>query len=269
MSVGSGFIAARTTTSSPFVTPPSSPPAWFVLRPKPGKISSCASEPRRPARSAPSPISTALTAWMPISPPASRAVEALLGRRVGAEAGQHARARTSTTPPSVSRSPRASSTARAALVVGLAADRATVLSTRSPSCASSAFATAPAATRTAVERALARSRTLRTSSWPYFIDAGEVGVAGPRQRDRLRPLALRLALGRPRAHPPRPVRVVAVADDERERRAERAAVAQAGEHLDRVGLDLLPRAAAVALPGGARGRGRSPRGRARARRAAR
>ena len=41
--------------------------------------------------------------------------------------------------------------------------------------------------------------------------------------------------------------MVAVADDERERRAERAAVAEAGEHLDLVRLDLLARRAAVAL----------------------
>ena len=68
-----------------------------------------------------------------------------------------------------------------------------------------------------------------------------------RQRHRLRALPARLALGRPRAHPPRPVLVVAVRDEQRERRAERAAVAQAGEHLDPVLLDLLPRAAAVAL----------------------
>ena len=77
--------------------------------------------------------------------------------------------------------------------------------------------------------------------------AGEVGVAGPRQRDRLLALAFRLALGRERAHPPRPVLVVAVPDDERERRPERPPVAEARVHLDLVGLDLLARAAAVAL----------------------
>ena len=41
--------------------------------------------------------------------------------------------------------------------------------------------------------------------------------------------------------------MVAVADDERERRPERAAVTEAGEHLDLVLLELLARAAAVAL----------------------
>src|SRR5581483_2854467 len=69
----------------------------------------------------------------------------------------------------------------------------------------------------------------------------------PRQRHRLRPLPLRCALGRPRAHPPRPVLVVAVADDERKRRAERPPVPEPGEHLDLVRLDLLARRAPVAL----------------------
>src|SRR6185437_14632017 len=45
----------------------------------------------------------------------------------------------------------------------------------------------------------------------------------------------------------RPVLVVEVADDERERRPQGAAVPQPGEHLDGVLLELLPRAAAVAL----------------------
>src|SRR5262249_10357113 len=63
---------------------------------------------------------------------------------------------------------------------------------------------------------------------------------------RLRSLPGALALGRPRVHPPRPVLVVAVADDERERRAQRPAVPQPREHLDLVRLDLLARAPSVA-----------------------
>ncbi len=82
---------------------------------------------------------------------------------------------------------------------------------------------------------------------PVLLHAGEIRVPGPWERDRLRPLPFGLAVGRPGAHPPRPVLVVAVADDERERRAKRAAVAEAGEHLDLVRLDLLARRAAVAL----------------------
>src|SRR5207253_615356 len=80
-----------------------------------------------------------------------------------------------------------------------------------------------------------------------LLDTREVGVPGPRQRDRLGALAGRLAVGRPGAHPPRPVLVVAVSDDERERRPERPPVAKAGEHLDLVRLDLLARAPPVAL----------------------
>ena len=72
-------------------------------------------------------------------------------------------------------------------------------------------------------------------------------MTGTRQRHRLRALALGLALRRPRVHPPRPVLVVAVADDERERRAERPALPEPSEHLDLVRLDLLARRAAVAL----------------------
>jgi hypothetical protein len=41
--------------------------------------------------------------------------------------------------------------------------------------------------------------------------------------------------------------VVSVPDDERQRRPERHAVTEAREHLHLVGLELLPRAAAVAL----------------------
>ena len=118
---------------------------------------------------------------------------------------------------------------------------------RSRSSRSSAFATVPAATCTAVCRADARSSAFRTSSWPYFRTPARSAWPGTRQRHGLRSLARRLALGRPRRHPPRPVLVVDVADDERERRAERPAVAEAGEHLDAVLLDLLAGRAAVAL----------------------
>src|SRR5438876_8375970 len=72
-------------------------------------------------------------------------------------------------------------------------------------------------------------------------------MARPGERHLLRPLALGLAARRPRVHPPRPVPVVAVAHAERERRPERTPVAQAGEHLHLVGLDLLSRRAAVTL----------------------
>ena len=158
------------------------------------------------------------------------------------------RARTSTTPPSVSRSALAASTA------------ARISSSPSaPPTATARPATAIPISREQrlrdragrddhrrVPRARALERVARVVV-PVLHDAGEVGVAGPRQRDRLLALAGRLALGRPGAHPPRPVLVVAVADDERQRRPERPPVPQAGEHLDAVLLDLLARAAPVAL----------------------
>src|SRR5439155_943513 len=147
ISVGRGFIAARTTISSPFETPPSIPPARLVVRCNPRSsrtISSWASEPRRLAR--------------------ARALECV---------------------PDVLE--------------------------------------------------------------PELLRPGEIGVARPRQCHRLRPLSLRLALGRPGAHPPGPVFMIAVADDERERRPERPAMAQTRKHLDLVLFQLLARTAAVAL----------------------
>ena len=113
--------------------------------------------------------------------------------------------------------------------------------TSTPSSRRNALATAPPATRAAVSRALARSRTFRTSVSPYFCVPDEVGVAGPRQVD----LGDR-RLDRPRVHPLLPVRVVAVGDLERDRAAERPAVADAAGDLDLVALDLHPAAAAVA-----------------------
>src|SRR5262249_31260532 len=60
-------------------------------------------------------------------------------------------------------------------------------------------------------------------------------------------LALPVALGRPGAHRPGPVLVVAIADDERERCSERPPVPETGEHVDFVLLELLARTAPVAL----------------------
>src|ERR1700683_5045162 len=68
VSVGSGFIEPRTTSGSPVVIPPSSPPQRFVSRWSPRsssqKISSWAWDPGSPATSIPSPIATALIAWI-------------------------------------------------------------------------------------------------------------------------------------------------------------------------------------------------------------
>ena len=67
MSVEIGFMKPITRTSSPFVTPPSSPPALLVGRTGippswDGRISSCTRDPRRTAASGPMPIPTALIA---------------------------------------------------------------------------------------------------------------------------------------------------------------------------------------------------------------
>ena len=82
MSVEIGFIVTVTRTSSPLVTPPSSPPALLVGRARPlrvpealataGTISSCTFEPGRWATSDPRPMPTALIAGMDISACASR-----------------------------------------------------------------------------------------------------------------------------------------------------------------------------------------------------
>ena len=94
-------------------------------------------------------------------------------------------------------------------------------------------------------------------------DARKIGVARARKSHGLLALPGRVAFGRPWAHPPLPVRVIAIADEERERRPEGAAVPEAGEDLDRVRLDLLPRAAPVALLAAVEVRLDRSRGRAR------
>ena len=78
MSVGIGFIAARTTSGSPLVMPPSRPPAWFVGRLKPalGVVVDARRAPgcrARLRRAKPSPISKPLIAGIDITAAASRA----------------------------------------------------------------------------------------------------------------------------------------------------------------------------------------------------
>src|SRR6185312_1514975 len=82
---------------------------------------------------------------------------------------------------------------------------------------------------------------------PVLQRPREIGMSGPRQCDLLGSLARRLTLRRPGAHPPLPVLVIPIAHDERKRSPERASMAQAGEHLDRVLLDLLAWTTAIAL----------------------
>ena len=74
-----------------------------------------------------------------------------------------------------------------------------------------------------------------------LLHAREVGVAGAREVH-----LGHVGLDRPRVHPLFPVLEVAVGDLERDRAAERAAVADAGGDLRGVLLDLHPAAAPVA-----------------------
>jgi hypothetical protein len=101
-----------------------------------------------------------------------------------------------------------------------------------------------------LDRGLPRARPLERVPDVVVAElqrSGEVGVARAGQGDRCAALPGRLAGGRPRAHPPLPASVVAIADDERQRRAERHAVPEACEDFDLVLLEPLARAAAVAL----------------------
>ena len=266
ISVGSGFIAARTTISSPFEMPASMPPAWFVSRRRSVPISSCASEPRSAGEREPvadldtlhglDPHHARRRAARRAGRPSTRRSRARAARRV---------ARTSTTPPTVSRSARASSIR---------------------ACRPSSSTVAPATSipivaqqrlrdraRGDVHGRVPRRRALeRVADVVVAVlqDAGEVGVA---RAAAASPASCPCPDGSPSgghgAIPHVQFLWSTVPHDERERRAERAAVAEAGEHLDAVLLDLLARRAAVALlPALQVGVDRS-RGRARARRAGR
>ena len=170
---------ARTTISSPFEMPASIPPARFVRRGEARSsrsISSCAC---RAALAGEREAVADLDALDRLDPHQRRReprVEPVLPRRVRAEPGRDARARTSTMPPSVSRSARAASIARARSLV-LAADLDAVPRPRSRARASSAFATAPAATK---HRRVPRARALERVTHvlvPVLEDARQVGVA--------------------------------------------------------------------------------------------
>ena len=125
-----------------------------------------------------------------------------------------------------------------------------------PSSRRNARATPPAATRAVVSRADERSSDVADVVEAVLERAGEVRVAGPDARDRLGALVAvvgerrelgRLLVGqRPDLHDPGPVLPVAVGDLEQDRRAQRAAVADAGQDPRPVLLDRLAGAAAVA-----------------------
>ncbi len=116
-----------------------------------------------------------------------------------------------------------------------------------PARASSWRAIAPAATRDAVSRALARSRMSRMSARPYFATPARSAWPGRGRVTgaRFAPARVRRDLRR-RVHRPLPVRPVAVLDHHRDRAAHRLAGAHAREDLRAIGLDLHPPSAAVA-----------------------
>src|SRR4051794_40422372 len=197
--VAIGFIAARTRSASPVDMPPSVPPERPDVRRIPASvltISSWAREPGVAARANPSPTSTPLIAWIPISAPASRASIRRSQCTCEPRPGGRPCTTTSTTPPSVSPSSWARSMAATIALAasgsrqrtGSASRRATSSGSgtepygasavpirttwetirASSVCSRNADATAPSATRAAVSRADARSRIGRASSQPYF-----------------------------------------------------------------------------------------------------
>ena len=114
-----------------------------------------------------------------------------------------------------------------------------------PSWLSSSLARVPAATRAAVSRAEARSSTSRASSKPYLSIPGRSACPG---RGWVSTFDGRARLGR---HLLGPLRPLGVGDLDGDRRAQGAAVADAAEEGDLVGLEAHARTPAVpeATPG--------------------
>ena len=282
-----GLTAPRTTSGSPLVTPPVNPPALLVRwtqRPASSRpsMTSWTCEPNRRVCSNPRPNSTPLTMLMLMTAAARAASRRRSQWTYDPSPIGSPCTTTSKTPPTVSPADRASSiraiiaasasgsgqrsgetSASSRVRVAFAGSRATPPTsavndqTSIPSSRRKARATAPAATRAAVSRAEARSSTLRTSLKPYLRAParsawpGRTRVTGVA---RLLPPSAALAelrgflLGeRPDLHDPRPVLPVAVADQQQDRRAERAAVADPAQDLRPVLLDRLTRAPPVAL----------------------
>src|SRR6478672_1779200 len=160
-----GLTAPRTTSGSPFVTPPVSPPALFVRwiqrppSPRPS-ITSWTAEPNRRVCSNPSPISTPFTMLMLITAAASAASSRRSQWTYDPSPIGSPWATTSNTPPTVSPPERAQDGPRHA-------------PGRNPG------------------RGLAGGGALEDVAnvvEPVFQGADEVGVAGPDAGDRGRPL---------------------------------------------------------------------------------
>src|SRR6476661_6281951 len=113
-------------------------------------------------------------------------------------------------------------------------------------CSRNADATAPSATRAAVSRADARSRIGRASVKSYFCMPTR--SAGPGQRRVAGRSLEHLGVDRVGRHDGLPLGPLGVADPQRHRTALGLAVADAADDLELVGLELHPRAPAVAQP---------------------
>ena len=263
------------------VMPPSVPPERPLTRRMPSgveTISSCACEPGVAASSKPSPTSTPLIAWMPISAPASRESSRRSQCTCEPRPGGSPWTTTSTTPPSVSPSLWAWSIAvdhrrggvgveaadrvvvEAGHVVGLGhragrrTDAAELDHVRDDPGADGLLeevaATRPSATRAAVSRAEARSRIGRASSKSYFCMPTRSAWPGRgRVSGALRASASSSAGSTGSADITLlPLGPLGVADLDRDRAALRLAVADAADQRDLVLLELHPGAAAVAEP---------------------
>ena len=126
------------------------------------------------------------------------------------------------------------------------ADRGDVADDLGAHCCRNWRAIAPIATRDAVSRALARSSTLRMSSWPYLTTPARSAWPGRGRVTAGR--SRRGAFGRLRldVHRALPVLPILVGDHQRDRRTGGEAVADAAQRLRPIGFDGHPAAAAVA-----------------------
>ena len=261
--------------------PPSVPPERPDVRRRPSSvvtISSCASEPGVSASSKPSPTSTPLIAWMPISAPASRASRRRSQCTCEPRPGGRPWTTTSTTPPRVSPSLWAWSMRGDHRGAGLGVEAADLVGVEPLDVVGSgheAGGRLDAAERDDVGddpgadglleevgrhpaerdagRGLAGGRALEDRAGlveVVLLHADEVGVAGPRTGQRgVAGQRLELdGVDRVGRHDLLPLRPLGVADLDGDRAALGLAVADAAEHADLVLLELHPGAAAVAEP---------------------
>ena len=116
-----------------------------------------------------------------------------------------------------------------------------------PSARNSWRAMAPAATRAAVSRALARSSTSRMSSWSYFRTPAKSAWPGRGRvtRRAFAPGAPLRHLGLD-VHRALPVGPVAIADQQRDGCASRLAAPDAGQHLGAIGFNRHAPATSIA-----------------------